>query len=504
MPNSGCVLQVITATEYFTESSVHQPSIVQTLPVHITITETRTRGLDGQYTLFDLTHGATSVIHEPITTPTFDLDSTGLDLANLDLSQLDLTSLSGGLASLDGDQGQVLAMLSSLLAGGDDTGGSSAPAGGNRNFRNNAARNKNQKVSRFSPEFAEYEDPVEETPKYNVLRGFTLSDRVASVAAGPPTTGRAATDTRYSKYHRKTRPDNNGISTTESSSPREAERFSASTRRRTLSRTTDRRRSTPSSRPPSTRFVAAPETQYYEEDAAKFRQFGQRQDRDIASRRRGSLESRQSPRTPPRARSKPPSPARQENTPTTSNTPQPTGLSTVLTLYISGSEPGQFSTKLQTVQLRSLGSSSRRRRNVDAQPMTKLSTSTVLQPSSFSTVIPQIPPEADPKKVVQMLKQLEPTHVRQMIHSLQKWVDFYSHEVLDEPDNRVVPELTSSLSAETQEPEIGATTALPKAPVILTGLSMATDRCPVPSTVTTTVYRTVVLTAGINNGESTV
>lgn len=115
-----------------------------------------------------------------------------------------------------------------------------------------------------------------------------------------------------------------------------------------------------------------------------------------------------------------------------------------------------------------------------------------------------MPPEADPRKVVHMLKQLEPTHVRQMIHSLQKWVDFYSHEVLDEPDNRVVPELTSSLSAESQEPESGATTALPRAPAMLTGLSMATDRCPVPSTVTTTVYRTVVLTAGINNGELTV
>lgn len=503
-----CVLQVITATEYFTESSVHQPSIVHTHPVHITITETRTRGLDGSYTLFDLTHGATSVIQEPLNpTSTFDLDTTGLDLSNLDLSHLDLTSLAGGLPSLDGDQGQVLAVLSSLLAGTDDSPADTPgprPAGGNRPFRNNPARNKNQKGSRFSPDYADYEDPVEETPKYNVLRGFTLSDRVASVASGPPSTGRAATDTRYSKYHRKSRPDNNGISTTESS-PREAERFSASTRRRTLSRT-DRRRSTAGGRPPSTRFVAAPESQYFEEDASKFRPFGQRQDRAITSRRRGSLESRSSPPQPvPRARSKPQAQAqiRQSFPQSTSSTSQLSGHSTVITMYISGSEPGQFFTKVQSIALRSLGSS-RRRRDVNELPMTKLFTSSVLPQSSLSTVIPYIPPEADPHKVVQMLKQLEPTHVRQMLHSLQKWVDFYSHEVLDETDNRVVPELTSSLSAETQEFESDATTALPRAPVMLTGLSLPTDRCPVPSTVTTTVYRTVVLTAGINNGESIV
>lgn len=500
-----CVLQVITATEYFTESSVHQPSIVQTLPVHITITETRTRGLDGVYTLFDLTHGATSVIQEPINTPTFDLDSTGLDLSNLDLSQLDLTSLtSGGLPSLDGDQGQVLAMLSSLLAGTDDAAADPRPpAGANRNFRHQRNRNKNQKGSRFSPDYADYEDTVDETPKYNVLRGFTLSDRVASVAAAPPTTGRAATDTRYSKYHRKTRPDNNGISTTESS-PREAERFSASTRRRTLSRT-DRRRSTAPRSAPSTRFVAAPETQYYEEDPSKFRPFGQRQNREIANRRRGSLESRTSHPSAPRARSVPRLQARQVNAITTSSTstPQSTGLSTVLTMYISGTEPGQFSTRLRTIQLRSLGSS-RKRRNVNELPMTKLFTSSVLPPPSLNTAIPQIPPEADPGKVVQMLKQLEPTHVRQMLHSLQKWVDFYSHEVLDELDNQVMPQLTSSLSVEIQEPQNGATTALPRSPAMLTGLSLATNRCPMPSTVTTTVYRTVVLTAGINTGEANV
>ncbi|XP_063869666.1 uncharacterized protein LOC135105476, partial [Scylla paramamosain] len=506
--------EVITATEYFTESSVHQPSIVQTFPVHITITETRTRGLDGAYTLFDLTHGATSVLQEPINTASFNLD-TGLDLSNLDLSQLDLTSLTGGggLGGLDGDQGQVLSMLSSLLSGIDDPPADELPApigpssSSSRDFRQNPNRNRNQNAAtRFSPDYPDYEDPVDETPKFNVLRGFTLSDRLASVTGGDsPSSGRAATDTRYSKYQRKSRVENNGISTTESST-REAERFSASTRRRTLSRT-DRRRSTTGSRPPSTRFVPAPETQYFEENASQFRPFGQRRDREASSRRRGNLEPR-TPSQPPRARSQPQPKARQaDSAPTPQNKPQPTpasGLSTVLTMYISGSEPGQFFTRLQTIQLRSLGSS-RRRRNVEELPVTKLSTSTVSPAASFTTLVPRVPVEAEPSNVVKMLKQLEPTQVRQMIHSLQKWVNYYSHEVLDEgPDNLVMPELTSSLSVEAQEIETGATKALPRSPMVLTGMPLVTDRCPAPSTVTTTVYHTVVLTAGIDNNGSTV
>ncbi|XP_045102124.1 uncharacterized protein LOC123498771 [Portunus trituberculatus] len=509
--------EVITATEYFTESSVHQPSIVQTFPVHITITETRTRGLDGAYTLFDLTHGATSVLQEPINTASFNLD-TGLDLANLDLSQLDLTSITGGaggLGGLDGDQGQVLSVLSSLLSGIDDPPadelpspiGPSSSSSSSRDFRQSPNRNRNQNAApRFSPDYPDYEDPVDETPKFNVLRGFTLSDRLASVTGGDsPSSGRAATDTRYSKYQRKSRVENNGISTTEAST-REAERFSASTRRRTLSRT-DRRRSTKGSRPPSTRFVPAPETQYFEDNPTQFRPFGARRDRETSSRRRGNLEPRTSSQ-PPRARSQPQPKVRQEESaPTPRSKPQPTpasGLSTVLTMYISGSEPGQFFTRLQTIQLRSLGSS-RRRRNVNELPVTKLSTSTVSPVASLATLVPRVPVEAEPSNVVKMLKQLEPTQVRQMIHSLQKWVNYYSHEVLDEePDNLVMPELTSSLSMETQEVESEATKALPRSPMVLTGMPLATDRCPVPSTVTTTVYHTVVLTAGIDINDSIV
>ncbi|XP_042228357.1 mucin-5AC-like [Homarus americanus] len=532
--------EVITATEYFTESSVFQPSIVQTLPVHITLTETRTRGLNGQYSVFDVTLGATSVVHEPTTTSTLDLDATGLDLANLDLSQLDLTSLTGGLQGPDIDS-QMLAALSSLLqnydeqAGGDpfsdsttssspssssSSGSSSGSNGGVRNFRGPPSRNRNTGASRFSEpqDYTDYEDPVEETPKFNVLRGFTLSDRVASVTSGgssSSSTGRAATDTRYSKFHRKERVDTNGISTTESS-PRENERFSASNRRRTFSRTSDQRRPATigsSGRAPSTRFVPAVESQYFDEETPSFRPFGQRRDREISTRRRGNLEDRGSS-SPPRSRSMPRPRVTTNSIPPIGGirqedrskvpvkppeTPEPSpvggGLSTVLTMYISGSEPGQFHTRVQTILLRSLGSS-RRRRNVNEQPMTKLYSSTATTVSSTSTRIPEMPPVTDPQKIVNLLKTLDPNQVRQMLHSLQKWVDFYSQEVLDESENEILPELTSSLSMESSEVESSATTALPSSPSLLAGVPRASNLCPAPPTFTTTVYRTIVVTSG--------
>ncbi|KAK8742216.1 hypothetical protein OTU49_002183 [Cherax quadricarinatus] len=530
--------EVITATEYFTESSVLQPSIVQTLPVHITLTETKTRGLNGHYTVFDVTVGATSVGHEPITTATVDLDSPGLDLANLDLSQLDLTSIAASLQNSDGENSQMLSVLSSLLQNYDEqasddpfapfsstSSGSSNNSGGNkqREFRGPPPRNRNFGGTRFSDsqDYADYEEPVEETPKFNVLRGFTLSDRVASVTSGSPSTGRAATDTRYSKFQRKDRVENNGISTTESS-PRESERFSASTRRRSFTRTDDRRRATKGSngRAPSTRFVPAVESQYFEEETTSFRPFGQRRDREISTRRRGSLEergsssplrSRNMPR--PRVTTKSIAPiggSRQEDrsktTPQTAEAPEPTpasGLSTVLTMYISGSEPGEFHTRVKTIYLRSLGSS-RKRREVDEHSVTKVSSSTTSTVTSDTTMIPEIPSAADPQKIVQLLKTLNPKKVRDMLHSLQKWIDFYSQEVLDETDNRILPELTSSLSIESSDVESSATTVLPRPPSVITGAPRATDLCPAPPTFTTTVYRTVMVTSGVDLGVSTV
>ncbi|XP_045618928.1 mucin-3A [Procambarus clarkii] len=563
--------EVITATEYFTESSVHQPSIVQTLPVHITLTEIKTRGINGQYTVFDVTVGATSVGQEPVSTASLDLDTTGLDLANLDLSQLDLTSIASSLQNADGENSQMLSVLSSLLQNYDETGeedplgafsaGTSSSSGGNkqREFRGPPPRNRNIGGTRFSDsqDYADYEEPVDEAPKFNVLRGFTLSDRVASVTSSSPSTGRAATDTRYSKFQRKDRVENNGISTTESS-PRESERFSASTRRRTLTRTDDRRRTTKGTtgRAPSTRFVPAVESQYFEEESPTFRPFGQRRDREISTRRRGNLEERGSSsplrsRNMPRPRvttnSIPPiGGSRQEDrpkaAPQASEAPEPTpasGLSTVLTMYISGSEPGEFHTRVQTIYLRSLGSS-RRRRDANEQPFTKLFESATISatsdPGEFhtrvqtikhrslgssrrdvneqsvtkpfgsatisatsdTTKIPEIPPAADPQKIVQLLKTLNPKQVRDMLQSLQKWVDYYSEEVLEETSNSILPELTSSLSLESSEVESSATMVLPRPPSVVTRAPRATDLCPAPPTVTTTVYRTVVVTSGVS------
>ncbi|KAB7504266.1 hypothetical protein Anas_09772, partial [Armadillidium nasatum] len=43
--------EVLTATEFITSSSVLTPSIIQTLNVEVTLTETSTKGLNGHYTL---------------------------------------------------------------------------------------------------------------------------------------------------------------------------------------------------------------------------------------------------------------------------------------------------------------------------------------------------------------------------------------------------------------------------------------------------------------------
>ncbi|XP_037798780.1 serine-rich adhesin for platelets-like [Penaeus monodon] len=488
--------EVITATEYFTESSVFTPSIVQTLPVHITVTATSTRGLNGRFTLANLTPGPTSVVHQPISTATLDLDSTGLDLANLDLSQLDISSLVGSGAGSDQDGNQMLSVLSSLLQQYDDAG-APAPSGlgpstssdrrqQSGGFRSN--RFSSSASSSFQDDYVDYEEPVDDTPKFNVLRGFTLSDRVASSSSGGGT-GRAATDTRYSKFQRKDRVTNNGIATTESSArDRESEPFQASTRRQSFSRASGNRRTTTGgqrrSRAPSTRFVPATESQYFEE--VKFRPFGARRDRETTSSRRrsGRLDD----------------PEQQATRSTPASKPTPSNVrTTVLTMYLSGSAPGEFHTSLRTVTLRSLPST-RNRRDVQHQSTTKiLPTATETPAAAEYTKTLELPKAADPKEIVQVLKSLDSSQVKQMLKSLQKWVDFYSHEVLDESHNNIVPELTSSLSLESSGVENEATTELSLTPTAVTGSPSATNNlCHAPPTVTQTVYRTMVVTTTVS------
>lgn len=491
------MFQVITATEYFTESSVFTPSIVQTLPVHITVTATSTRGLNGQFTLANLTPGPTSVIHQPISTATLDLDSTGLDLANLDLSQLDISSLVGGGIGADQDGNQMLSVLSSLLQQHDDAGAAAssglAPSSLSDRRKQSGAFRSNRfsssGTSSFQDDYVDYEEPVDDTPKFNVLRGFTLSDRVASSSSGGGT-GRAATDTRYSKFQRKDRVTNNGIATTESSaSDRESEPFQASTRRQSFSRASGNRRTTNGgqrrSRAPSTRFVPATESQYFEEEV-KFRPFGARRDRETTSTRRrsGRLDD----------------PRQQPARGTSASKPTPSNVrTTVLTMYLSGSEPGEFHTSLRTVTLRSL-QSTRNRRDVHHQSTTKiLPTATETPAAAGYTKALELPKPADPKEIVQVLKSLDSSQVKQMLKSLQKWVDFYSHEVLDEAHNNIVPELTSSLSLESSGVENEATTELNLTPTAVTGSPSATNNlCHAPPTVTHTVYRTMVVTTTVS------
>lgn len=494
------LFQVITATEYFTESSVFTPSIVQTLPVHITVTATSTRGLNGRFTLANLTPGPTSVVHQPISTATLDLDSTGLDLANLDLSQLDISSLVGSGAGSDQDGNQMLSVLSSLLQQYDDAG-APAPSGlgpstsndrrqQSGGFRSNrfSSSASSSASSSFQDDYVDYEEPVDDTPKFNVLRGFTLSDRVASSSSGGGT-GRAATDTRYSKFQRKDRVTNNGIATTESSArDRESEPFQASTRRQSFSRASGNRRTTTGgqrrSRAPSTRFVPATESQYFEE--VKFRPFGARRDRETTSSRRrsGRLDD----------------PEQQATRSTPASKPTPSNVrTTVLTMYLSGSAPGEFHTSLRTVTLRSLPST-RNRRDVQHQSTTKiLPTATETPAAAGYTKALELPKAADPKEIVQVLKSLDSSQVKQMLKSLQKWVDFYSHEVLDESHNNIVPELTSSLSLESSGVENEVTTELSLTPTAVTGSPSATNNlCHAPPTVTQTVYRTMVVTTTVS------
>ncbi|XP_066941735.1 mucin-22-like [Macrobrachium rosenbergii] len=522
--------EVITATEFFTDTSVHSPSIVQTLPVHITMTATSTRGLNGQYTLHELTPGPTSVIHQPVSTTTFDFDAAGLDIGSLDLSQIDLASLtSGGLAGLGlpGDENQMLSVLSSLLQNYDDAGaadGGFDPFPGTRfgsNGRSADGRRKNPFSSRrtrfedtFQNDYADYDAPVDDPPKFNVLPGFTLSDRVASSGASSGSgSGSAATDTRYSKYHRKDRVDNNGIATTTDANTREGERFSASTRRRTFSRTSNNQRPSTeerTSRPPSTRFVPAAESQYFEDGPPKFRPFGARSDREISSRRRSGVQD-----TTTTAASRPTSSARPKATQrqeVPAETPAENVRTTVLTMYLSGTVPGEFSTSLRTVTLRSLAT--RRRRDTSEEPVTKIATTASSSlPITENTILPDIPPGGmNSKEIVNLLKTLDPAQVKQMLKSLQKWVDYYNHELLDEEDNKQAikrdtqeetkinnaPELTSSINIENTETENVATTALPLSPSSISGEPSSSIFCYPPPTVTETVYRTFVITSDMS------
>ena len=524
------------ATEFMTTSSVMVPTIVQTLPVHITLTVTSTKGIDGYFTLADIVHGPSSVVNQPIATATLDLDAAGvfpsnLDMSNIDLSQYDLSSLSPAFGSTD--QAQMVSALTALLQqyGNEPPKQVSSRISSGTRFKTGNRNGRQQQQQSFGRNTA-YEDDIfvdhEEPPKFNVIKGFTLSDRA------PPSPrssrrpggggGSAATATRYSKYHKKPDPENNGISLKNNESERESERYSASTSRRTFSKTNGRQLSEARNnrRSPSSRFEPAEETQYYEETPSnRFNNNGRRNNRNIefrSNRRKGGLSDNLTPSSAGAQKNKKDTKSMPKRISTLKrftsrgrpNTslekvvavqPNKTLQTTVLTMFVSGTSPGDFKKIYKTVTLRSLQTNLRSKRNAI------LSTKLPDASPTNSNTIPDVEtrPKLKPEDVIQLLKKLDKNAVKSMLKSLAKWVQYYKNEFLEAEEggqNRIIdksrggkeveeapPLLASSLSL-VVETAPSATTALPSGQAVTNG---AASYCLPPVTVTETVYHTVVL-----------
>ena len=482
---------MITATEYKTISSVTTPSIVQTLPVHITYTSTKTKGFNGEFTLVDLTPGASTVIPEPIKTATLNLDAAGLDLGNLDLGNIDLTGFTSGLGGgLSQNNNEMIDVLASLLQkySDDEPTESNRPVGNGKKKsfgkppRHRTSFDRFRSTNRFSDRKPDFDEPLIpdeiDSPKFEVLGGFTLSDRPRK---NDPS-GTASTNTRYSKFKKKkdNKLVNNGLGA-DNESERERERFSASTNRRFLSHSNDRK--TPR-RPPSKRFQRAQEADYFEESTVTQRPSGTRSNRQANKPNRrptGKQLSRLANRNRKSGRSI-----------ISANRPVSVGPKTVLTLFLPGTAPGQYITTLKTVSLSSLSSSTRVRRNV-------------IEPSpSFQEMSTK---SLEPSRVVDLLKHLDKSKVKGMLEGVHKWIDYYIHEVLDESPNDIhnnlvdISDISSSilnrqLFSSRKYSNTEATSPLTVTPSLISQTpTLTSDKslCPAPQTLTETVYRTVYL-----------
>ena len=227
---------MITATEHHTDSSVYTPTILQTLPVHISVTMTSTRGFDGSYTLADVATGASTVIPQPIATTTLDLDSAGilpsnLDMQNLNLNQYDLSGLTNAFTGTN----NVVSALTALLQQSDNE-----PP-------NQVSKQVNKQQQPFRHQQHQrhlQDDDLGQSPKFNVIKGFTLKDNPAPAPRKnqppPRRAGTASLATRFSKYHKRTKPESNDLKPSKSFN-RESERFSATTNQRTFSKNNRRK-----------------------------------------------------------------------------------------------------------------------------------------------------------------------------------------------------------------------------------------------------------------------
>lgn len=468
-------MQVLTATEFFTSSSILTPSIIQTLNVEVTLTETSTKGLNGHFTLAQVTPGASKIIEQPISSTNIDFDTQGLDLSSIDLATLDLAGLRG---SGNGDNAQVVKALTALLKQyNDEPEETRGPERGRGRERDRDQRNfgntRFHTRSRFSPES---EDP----PKFNVIRGFTLSDRPSSRNTDS-SSGTAIENTRYSKFRKKSNVQNNSLGSTEPD--RESERFSASTSRRTVSRAGERRRDTRGENRPQGRSRFPSNSQFSSRSSQG------ETDRQAERSRRGSDKDIKLHVTP------------EMNEIRISNDKLTSFTTTLLTMHISGVRPGEIITTVRTVTLRGL-QSARSKREIYPNPLLPLP-----QPIT-NTAIPDLTSTLQSKEVVRLLKDLDKTAVRKMLHSLHDWVNYYLHQVLDETiepsfnsyrglATNEITDLHSSKREEESASAQDATASLQSLPNAITRnpsvVASVINSCPTVSVTTETVYKTIIV-----------
>ncbi|CAL4198698.1 unnamed protein product [Meganyctiphanes norvegica] len=578
--------EVITATEFFTSSSVVASSIVQTLPVEITLSITKTKGVNGDFTLADVNRGASTVLDQPITTATLDLNAAaGLDVSNLNLAGIDLTSLTSLISnqgSPQNDQADVLAQLTALL-GGEDSSTSSRPRDDeNLNTRfslQGPTKQKNNfdniRRSRFHTNSSPNpRNPFTQHPQAPRSQTLQADDTSSKVSPGfrhrdkpaPPrntNSGSAIQNTRFSKFHKRPSPSDNVQKPRDPPADRERQRFSASENRQAFSKAGSfHAKSTRSGRrvPDSSRFEPALEVNYFE-DENKFTRFGPREDRNIATTTRRPVQRpRQNPKphrevqkssfrtgifkprkpsanspiiparasfrhsaprrpvtplrvvTPNRSTNpKIPLPPKRLPTPkrpttpirpTTSkiptsqksnaNIPQLTpGKTTKLfTMYLPGTN-GETITTVRTVTLRNL-QTRYRREATSVNDATEIIDATTTYQMPVETEKPSFNKTPKPKEVITMLKKLDPKSVKEMLKSLQKWVDYYSKELI-EPEEDPMTTLKSSMESTQSESFNTATIALPVSSVLLPSTPSSNMFCPAPSTRTETVYQTITL-----------
>ncbi|XP_018022312.1 uncharacterized protein LOC108678409 [Hyalella azteca] len=508
--------EVIVATEFMTSSTVDSPTILQTLPVHITLTATSTRGLDGHFTLADLVPGASSVVQQPIATSTVDLDASGvlpsnLDLNNIDLSQYDLSSLTSVFGG--SDQKQMVNALAALLEqyGNEPPKQISAKITSSVRQRNGSGTGRKQDSKRI-PDFNHdlFVDP-DEPPKFNVIKGFTLSDR-APANSGPPRGsggGSAATATRYSKYHKKPDPENNGVASQSGNADRESERYSAS--ESTGRKVDPRPQRRPNTEKESTAFDRFRSTSVRNSRGIESQNnFGSEVgDSDVklgsqktnneeeirkAANRIGTLKRFTSRGRPNTSLEK-----------VVAAQPDKNLQTTVLTMFVSGTAPGDFKKTERTITLRSFQPSSRVKRDV-SQTTTALPEH---NPQNVGNHVDVSSPLAEgyksaeklaPEEIVKFLKTLDKDAVEDMMRSLKKWVHYYSSQLIQSESSNndrnskiplnEAPLLSSSLTLDPEAWHSG-TAALSAA---RSTLSTEAPSCPSPVTVTKIVYHTVTLT----------